>query len=83
MTLPKDALAQPISTGNVDILTTNEPLLGSEAKSTGHSRSASTPSLKTRPRPLNMSLRTFRFRALLDQTRAERAESLLGDTACS
>ena len=40
----------------------------------------------------NMSLRTFqrrledegtRFRALLDQTRTERAESLLGDPACS
>ena len=105
MTLPKDALAQPISTGNVDILTTNEPLLASLVRAVRENNLQAKIKLAILDQlpdhtltedeaaaSQNMSLRTFqrrledegtRFRALLDQTRAERAESLLGDPACS
>ena len=94
-----------MSTGNVDILTANEPLLASLVRAVRENNLPAkiklaildslpdhTLSEEEAAASQNMSLRTFqrrledegtRFRALLDQTRTERAESLLGDPACS
>lgn len=103
MMLPRAVLEQPILTTNVDILTTNEPMLASLVRSV---REKSLPAMvklaildhlpegtlteAAAASSQNMSLRTFqrrledegtRFRVLLDQTRTERAEGLLADTA--
>jgi AraC-like DNA-binding protein len=105
MTIPRAVLEQPVSTGNVDILTANEPLLASLVRAVRENNLPAKIKLaildslpdhtlteEEAATSQNMSLRTFqrrledegtRFRALLDQTRTERAESLLGDPACS
>ena len=105
MTVPRDVLEQPVSTGNIDILTANEPLLASLVRAVRENNLPAKIKLaildslpdhtlteEEAAASQNMSLRTFqrrledegtRFRALLDQTRTERAESLLGDPACS
>lgn len=105
LVLPRAVLEQPISTGNVDILTTNEPLLASLVRAVRENNLPAKIKLaildqlpdhtlteEEAAASQNMSLRTFqrrledegtRFRALLDQTRTERAESLLGDPLCS
>ena len=103
MTVPRDVLKQPVSTGNIDILTANEPLLASLVRAVRENNLPAKIKLaildslpdhtlteEEAAASQNMSLRTFqrrledegtRFRALLDQTRTERAESLLGDPA--
>jgi AraC-like DNA-binding protein len=105
MTIPRAVLEQPVSTGNVDILTANEPLLASLVRAVRENNLPAKIKLaildclpdhtlteEEAAGAQNMSLRTFqrrledegtRFRALLDQTRTERAEGLLGDPACS
>ena len=105
MTVPRAVLERPVSTGNVDILTANEPLLASLVRAVRENNLPAKIKLaildslpdhtlteEEAAASQNMSLRTFqrrledegtRFRALLDQTRTERAESLLGDPACS
>ncbi len=105
MTVPRAVLEQPVSTGNVDILAANEPLLASLVRAVRENNLPAKIKLtildglpdhtlteEEAAASQNMSLRTFqrrledegtRFRALLDQTRTERAESLLGDSACS
>ena len=105
MTVPRDVLERPVSTGNIDILTANEPLLASLARAVRENNLPAKIKLaildslpdhtlteEEAAASQNMSLRTFqrrledegtRFRALLDQTRTERAEGLLGDPACS
>lgn len=106
LVLPRSALVQPISTGNVDILTTNEPLLASLVRAVRENNLPAKIKLaildqlpnhtlteeEEAAASQNMSLRTFQrrledegtgFRALLDQTRTERAETLLGDPLCS
>ena len=105
MTVPRAVLERPVSTGNVDILTTNEPLLASLVRAVRENNLPAKIKLaildslpdhtlteEEAAASQNMSLRTFqrrledegtRFRALLDQTRTERAESLLGDPVCS
>ena len=105
LTVPRAILEQPVSTGNVDILTANEPLLSSLVRAVRENNLPAKIKLaildslpnhtlteEDAAAAQNMSLRTFqrrledegtRFRALLDQTRTERAESLLGDASCS
>ena len=105
MTVPRAVLERPVSTGNVDILTANEPLLASLVRAVRENNLPAKIKLaildslpdhtlteEEAAASQNMSLRTFqrrledegtRFRALLDQTRTERAESLLGDPVCS
>ena len=105
LVLPRPVLEQPISTGNVDILTTNEPLLASLVRAVRENNLPAKIKLtildqlpdhtlteEEAAASQNMSLRTFqrrledegtRFRALLDQTRTERAETLLSDPLCS
>ena len=105
LAVPRAVLEQPVSTGNVDILTANEPLLSSLVRAVRENNLPAKIKLaildslpnhtlteEDAAAAQNMSLRTFqrrledegtRFRALLDQTRTERAESLLGDASCS
>ena len=105
LAVPRAVLEQPVSTGNVDILTANEPLLSSLVRAVRENNLLAKIKVAILDRlpdhtlteeeaagSQNMSLRTFqrrledegtRFRALLDQTRTDRAESLLGDPAYS